>query len=102
MQEVLSLYNLETLIVTSGEQGASALSNTGEFVEVKPAGDFNVVDTVGAGDAFAAVLLLGLLNDWPLLLTMTRAQSFASASVTQRGATFKDLGFYHPFIEAWF
>ena len=102
MQEVLNLYNLETLIVTSGEQGANALSNSGEFVEVKPAGDFNVVDTVGAGDAFAAVLLLGLLNDWPLLLTMTRAQSFASASVTQRGATFKEIGFYQAFIEAWF
>ena len=102
MQQFISVYNLEVLIVTRGSQGATALSNTGEFVEVKPAGDISVVDTVGAGDAFAAVLLLGLLKDWPLTRTMARAQSFASASVTQRGATFQDMGFYQPFIEAWF
>ena len=102
MQQFISEYNLDVLIVTLGSQGAIALSNKGEFVEVKPVGDFNVVDTVGAGDAFAAVLLLGLLKDWPLTLTMARAQSFASASVTQRGATFQNRGFYVPFIQAWF
>ena len=101
MQQFLNRYKLEVLIVTCGEQGATALSKTGEYIEVKPTVDTNVVDTVGAGDAFAAVLLLGLLADWPLALTMNRAQSFASASVTQRGATFKDMGFYQSFIQEW-
>lgn len=101
MLEFLNLYRLDVLIVTCGEQGATALSKTGEYIEVKPTGDSNVVDTVGAGDAFASVLLLGLLADWPLAVTMTRAQSFASASVTQQGATFKDISFYQPFIQEW-
>ena len=101
MQQFLNLYHLDVLIVTCGEQGAIALSKTGEYIEVKPVTNINVVDTVGAGDAFAAVLLLGLLADWPLALTMNRAQSFASASVTQRGATFKDISFYQPFIQEW-
>ena len=101
MQQFLNRYNLEVLIVTCGEQGATALSKTGEYTEVKPTVDTSVVDTVGAGDAFSAVLLLGLLKDWPLAMTMVRAQSFASASVTQRGATFKDMGFYQSFIQEW-
>ena len=39
--------------------GQIALNKIGEFIEVKPVTNINVVDTVGAGDAFAAVLLLG-------------------------------------------
>ncbi len=101
MQEFLNMYHLDVLIVTSGEQGATALSKTGEYIEVKPVININVIDTVGAGDAFAAVLLLGLLANWPLSITMIRAQSFASASVTQQGATFKDISFYQPFIQEW-
>ncbi|MGZ6419194.1 MAG: PfkB family carbohydrate kinase, partial [Pseudobdellovibrio sp.] len=73
----------------------------GEFIEVAPAADLAVIDTVGAGDAFAAVLLLGMQHDWSLQLIMERAQSFASALVTKRGATVQDMNFYRPFITAW-
>ena len=59
MQEVLNWYQLDVLIVTCGNHGAIALNKIGEFIEVKPVTNINVVDTVGAGDAFAAVLLLG-------------------------------------------
>ncbi|MDD1611391.1 MAG: PfkB family carbohydrate kinase, partial [Methylococcaceae bacterium] len=97
----LARHHLEVLIVTCGEQGAAAMSQSGEFVAVKPRGVLPIVDTVGAGDAFAAVLLLGLQRGWSLQLTMDRAQDFASALVTQRGAIVQDLGFYQPFIDAW-
>jgi len=97
----LARHHLEVLIVTCGEQGAAAMSQSGEFVAVKPRGVLPIVDTVGAGDAFAAVLLLGLQRGWSLQLTMARAQDFASALVTQRGAIVQDLGFYQPFIDAW-
>ncbi|MGZ5054313.1 MAG: PfkB family carbohydrate kinase [Methylobacter sp.] len=105
LQETMSLflaqYKLEALVVTCGSRGALAVSQAGEFIEVAPMADLNVIDTVGAGDAFAAVLLLGMQQRWPLQLTMERAQSFASALVTQRGATVQDLSFYRPFIDAW-
>jgi fructokinase len=96
----LDRYHLEVLIVTCGEQGATAMNQSGEFVTVKP-DVLPMVDTVGAGDAFAAVLLLGLQRGWSLVVTMNRARDFASALVTQQGATVQDLGFYQPFIEAW-
>lgn len=101
MHWFLAQHRLEVLVVTCGKQGALAINRAGELIEVAPTADLAVVDTVGAGDAFAAVLLLGMQQDWPLQLTMERAQSFASALVTQRGATVQDLSFYRPFIRAW-
>ena len=105
MQDTMGLFltehDLEVLIVTCGSSGAMALNNAGEFLEVTPTGDILIVDTVGAGDAFSAVLLLGIRQDWPLSVTLERAQAFASALVTQRGATVKDLSFYQTFIDAW-
>ncbi len=94
-------HNLEVLVVTCGSQGAMAVNNAGQFAKVEPVRNLSIVDTVGAGDAFAAVLLLGLQHDWSLQLTMDRAQSFASALVTRQGATVQDLGFYQAFKNAW-
>lgn len=101
MRLFLARHGLEVLVVTCGSQGALAVSQAGEYIEVVPVDDLAIADTVGAGDAFAAVLLLGMQHGWPLQLTMERAQSFASALVTKRGATVQDLSFYRPFIDAW-
>jgi fructokinase len=60
-----------------------------------------VVDTVGAGDAFASVMIHGLLEQWPPELALRRAQMFASALVGVRGATVSDRAFYRPFVDAW-
>lgn len=101
MAVFLARYHLEVLIVTRGECGAIAINQFGETVEVAPTAQLAVVDTVGAGDAFAAVLLLGLQRGWSLQVTMERARDFASALVTQRGAVVQDLSFYRRFIEVW-
>ena len=101
MRSLQALHDLDVLIVTCGSLGARALNRAGEFFEIAPAGQMSVVDTVGAGDAFAAVLLLGMRQGWSLALTMERAQAFASALVGRRGATVQDLGFYQTFIRAW-
>ena len=105
LQEIMRLFlaqhDLDVLIITCGSSGAMALNHTGEFIEVTPAENLTIVDTVGAGDAFSAVLLLGIQQDWSLSVTMERAQAFASALVTQRGATVQDAGFYQAFIRAW-
>jgi fructokinase len=70
-------------------------------LDVAPVEALQVVDTVGAGDALASVLLLGLSQGWPMGQTLERAQQFASAMVGQRGATVDLPDFYQPFIEAW-
>ena len=70
-------------------------------MQVQPYEQTPVVDTVGAGDAFTSVMLLGLVRDWPLDITLRRAQDFASRIVGQRGAVVQDPAFYAEFISAW-
>jgi fructokinase len=101
MRAFQTAHGLDGLIVTWGDRGALAIDAAGNQIEVAPARTLEVVDTVGAGDAFAAVLLLGLNLGWNVELTMERAQCFASALVGRRGATVQDASFYQPFIEAW-
>jgi len=92
---------VDRLFLTRGSRGALAYTRSGERAEIVPQGAVEVVDTVGAGDAFASVLLLGLTQAWPLEQILSRAQCFASAVVGQRGATVQDPGFYQGFIEDW-
>lgn len=93
---------LEYLVVTRGGQGATAMrANDRSCCEVRPDTETAVVDTVGAGDAFCSVLLLGLIRQWPLPLALRYAQQFAGAVVGMRGATTRDAGFYESFNRAW-
>ncbi|MGR9114977.1 MAG: PfkB family carbohydrate kinase [Gammaproteobacteria bacterium] len=101
MRSFRALHGLTGLVVTCGKQGALAVNADDEIISVAPVEDLAVIDTVGAGDAFAAVLLLGIKQGWSLRLTMERAQDFASTLVGQRGATVQDLDFYLPFIQSW-
>ena len=80
---------------------AVALTADGGRARATPAQTFEVVDTVGAGDAFAAVCLLGILREWSSYEIISRAQAFASRVVGQRGATSADKSLYAPFISAW-
>jgi fructokinase len=100
-QEFRRIHDLQGLVVTRGKAGADLYSCSGDCLHVEPLDDIEVVDTVGAGDAFASVLMLGLAHHWPLQTTLERAQTFASAIVGQRGATVAQRSFYQPFIEKW-
>ncbi|NOT10543.1 MAG: carbohydrate kinase [Methylococcaceae bacterium] len=94
-------HDLEGLIVTCGEQGAYAINMTGEQAKVVPDATVMVIDSVGAGDAFSAIAMLGIYLDWPLPLIMERAQLFASAMVGRQGATVQDKAFYQTFLASW-
>ncbi len=94
-------HGLHALLLTGGERGARLFTADGETLEARPGRQVEVVDTVGAGDAFAAVVILGILRDWPLQTCLDRAQALASAVVGQRGATVHEKAFYAPFAAAW-
>ena len=66
-----------------------------------PEQNIDVIDTVGAGDAFASVVILGIVKDWPLDHVLQRAQAFASGLVKRRGATVHEQGFYQSFLDQW-
>ncbi len=93
-------HRLDTLILTRGAQGAQLLAANASL-SIAPERSAQVVDSVGAGDAFSSVILLGLLQNWPMATTLERAQAFASAIVGQRGATVSERQFYTGFAKAW-
>jgi len=98
---LLDSFDLDTVIITQGSKGALALSKGEPLMTIEPTASVTVVDTVGAGDAFSSILLLGFLHKWPLQVTMNRAQDFASAVVGKRGATTEDRTFYQTFSSKW-
>jgi fructokinase len=99
---LLGLGDVALVVVTRGADGAAAYPRDGAPVEVAPnRATLEVVDTVGAGDAFASVLICGLLRGWPLATTLERAQAFASRIVACRGAVPDDAALYSDTCAAW-
>ena len=98
---VAARFDIDRLFVTRGENGAWCLCG-GEVIRVpSPAPPSADGDTVGAGDAFSAVLIFATLAGWPLPLTLQRAAHFASAVCGIRGATPASPDFYRPFLKDW-
>jgi fructokinase len=98
---LVSRFGLERLVVTQGEVGAWTLDAAGRIDSVCGHPLPHVVDTAGAGDGFAAVLMLGMLRAWPLADTLARADTFARALCLIGGALPATLDFYDPFIKDW-
>jgi len=94
-------HQLDGLLLTHGEEGAELFTRGGLSDTIKPNQNIEPVDTVGAGDAFTSVFILGLVSDWPRNLTLARAQTFASAVCSYRGATTREPEFYRPFLHDW-
>lgn len=92
-------FNLEQVIVTRGAQGTIVLTRENQFHQKTPDTLENFVDTVGAGDAFTAVYIHGLMSNWSIEKTLAAAQQFASQVIGIRGATSTDPAFYQRFIE---
>jgi len=98
---LLSGFDLQRLVVTCGAGGAWTLDAAGRIESVTGTPLSQVVDTVGAGDGFAAVFMLGMLRGWPLAKQLARADAFARALCGIRGAVPASQDFYRPFIRDW-
>ncbi|MBM9537591.1 carbohydrate kinase family protein [Desulfobulbus alkaliphilus] len=95
-------FGLKGLQVTCGADGAWQLNTDGRLLQAQGgSAQGAIVDTVGAGDGFAAVCIAGQLLDWPPQLILDRANIFAATICTLRGAIPPDEGFYSPFLREW-
>jgi fructokinase len=99
---LLQQFALDALIVTLGHRGSVYFGADGTTLVNRdnPAPPF-VIDTVGAGDAFSAVFLLGRARGWPLATTLARANELAGAICAITGAVPADLGFYDKWVARW-
>ncbi len=100
---LLQMFALDALIVTLGHRGSVYFGSDLEEPIVhrdNPAPPF-VIDTVGAGDAFSAIFLLGRMRGWPLATSLARANEFAGAICSIPGAIPSDMGFYDKWMTRW-
>jgi fructokinase len=93
--------DLEVLFLTLGGEGAVILGPAEEVLELPAAAAGPLVDTVGAGDAFTAVAMLGLSTGWPGAVILERAVQFAAAACCLEGATTSRREHYGGFLQGW-
>lgn len=94
-------HDLDAVVVTLGADGAILVLRQGEptFVPAPPLDD--VVDPIGAGDAFASVAVIGLLEGWDATTILRRAHDFAASICGVRGAIPDDLEVYERVLARW-
>ena len=97
---VLAPQGPDLVIVTRGEQEAIWVTEDGvRTVPEKKDTPLEVADTVGAGDAYAAMAAAGRLAGLPDRETLGLARKFAAYICTVRGALPRDTTVYHPYKE---
>jgi fructokinase len=100
--QLLNRYDLRLLLLTRGKEGAYAAMPDGRSVDFSAkAMATPIVDSVGAGDAFSAVAISGLLSDWPLTTLLERADTFARKVLGIRGAVPEDPALYEQAMTGW-
>jgi fructokinase len=95
IRHMMTQYSLHAVALTKGDAGSELYTTEGassagpELAEV-------MVDTVGAGDAYAAMLAAGILMKWSPQKMLSLATAFASRICTIEGALPDSAEFYEP------
>jgi fructokinase len=102
IQALARIFSFNFLIVTLGNKGYVCFDVSAQCIcastQTRP---IELVDTVGAGDSFSAVVLHGLLNDWPIKKALNHAHEFAAHMCEQQGAVPTDLSLYKKWTQSW-
>lgn len=94
-------YEIQRLVVTRGNQGSFVVGMDSPVLRAEAPEVPDLVDTVGAGDAFSAVMCHGILHDWSEQETLERASAFAADVCRVQGATDTDLTVYERHLRRW-
>jgi len=104
VQQLRQNFSVRTLCITRGAEGSSLVLDDKKFHWENPGeSSLKVIDTVGAGDAFAATLAYGILEKWPGESIIQKASQFAAAICTIPGAIPDEPDFYRvhaPFVQS--
>lgn len=85
IDQILSYFKLKYVVYTLGSNGSIIKSSTES--SIMKVSKVPVADTVGAGDAFTAIFIAGVLKDIPLREIHKMATEIAAYVCTQKGAT---------------
>ncbi len=95
--DLMEQFQISILAVTRGKDGATLFEN-GKRNDFSLT-DTEVVDTTGAGDAFAAVLCIGFMQGWDLMQINKVANDFASEICKFDGALPRNDRIYEELIK---
>jgi fructokinase len=83
-KKITKKYNVELIAITKGAEGSILFFN--DEKDDYAASSSTVVDTLGAGDAFASIICLGYLRNWELSKMNIIANEFANQICQIEGA----------------
>ena len=86
LRQLVDRHALRLAALTRGAKGSLLVTADGAASDL-PGTPVEVIDTVGAGDAFTAAVTLGLLAGWPLSKLHAHAERVAAYVCTQPGGT---------------
>jgi fructokinase len=93
--ELMSKYNIDLMAVTKGAAGSTLVMD--KKADHYKSDTKEVVDTLGAGDAFASILCIGYLQGWELGSINKTANEFAGEICKIRGALPEDDSLYEKY-----
>ncbi|MCF8095588.1 MAG: hypothetical protein K9J79_09550 [Desulfobacteraceae bacterium] len=94
---LMKKYGIDMVSLTSGSDGSELFDGQSRYTTEIP--EFGpVADTVGAGDAYAAVLAFGYLKNWTPAKILSEATGFSARICKIKGAVPRDRSFYETFI----
>jgi fructokinase len=96
MPWLMETFRISAVALTRGDRGSSFYSR-GSQIDIPSVNGVPIVDTVGAGDGYAAVLAAGCLQQIPWKETLSQASRFAARLCGIAGAVPDDQQFYKDF-----
>lgn len=85
VRKIMNDFDLSYLALTMGSKGSRLFSKSDE--SYLPVPKVKVVDTIGAGDSFTAMMAMELLRKKPLAEVHSNATEYAALVCTHKGAT---------------
>jgi fructokinase len=97
-ESIREAFDIELICLTKGERGSEIFDERGRFT-MGPAAVPEIADTVGAGDAFSAILAVGYLQGWDSERILSIASKFAADICGLPGALPEEDSFYNKYHE---
>lgn len=91
---LMEQYKIQILSLTRGRDGSELFLDTHEHFSVHASDVDPIVDTVGAGDAYSAILAMGHLRGWPPDQILSLATMFSGSICRIEGAVPENPEFY--------
>ncbi len=96
-EKIKEKFGIDLLCITNGSEGARIFGEEKVSVYSVKIPEDELVDTVGAGDAFASILCIGYLKEWNVERINKLASEFAGGIVKINGALPGDDSIYEKF-----